>query len=58
MLGGLSDDLRATVVLVLQEGLRHGEAAEVLGVSESTVSWRMHEARKRLRVLASEDEVA
>lgn len=58
MLGGLSDDLRTTVVLVLQEGLRHGEAAEILGVSESTVSWRMHEARKRLRVLVAEDEVA
>ena len=58
MLAGLTDDLRATVVLVLQEGLRHGEAAEVLGISESTVSWRMHEARKRLRVLAAEDEVA
>ena len=59
MLGGLADDLRATVVLVLQEGLRHAEAAEVLGVSESTVSWRMHEARKRLRAsAAAEDEIA
>ena len=58
MLGGLSDDLRTTVVLVLQEGLRHAEAAEVLGVSESTVSWRMHEVRRRLRALAAEDEVA
>ena len=59
MLGGLADDLRETVVLVLQEGLRHGEAAEVLGVSESTVSWRMHEVRRRLRALAAaEEEVA
>ena len=59
MLGGLADDLRETVVLVLQEGLRHAEAAEVLGVSESTVSWRMHEVRKRLRALAAaEEEVA
>ena len=58
MLAGLADDLRETVVLVLQEGLRHGEAAEVLGISESTVSWRMHEVRKRLRALAAEDEVA
>ena len=59
MLGGLADDLRTTVVLVLQEGLQHAEAAEVLGVSESTVSWRMHEARKRLQALvAAEDEIA
>lgn len=55
-LGLLSDDLRMTVSLVLEEGLRHAEAGEVLGVSESTVSWRMHEARKRLRALAAEAE--
>lgn len=48
-LDGLGADLRATVILVAGEGLRHSEAAEVLGVTESTVSWRMHEARKRLR---------
>ena len=59
MLSVLTDDLRTTVVLVLQEGLRHAEAAEVLGVSESTVSWRMHEVRRRLRALAAaEEEVA
>lgn len=51
-MGRLPDELRATVVLVLEEGLRHAEAGEVLGVSESTVSWRMHEVRKRLRALA------
>ena len=50
-LGGLKADLRATVVLVVEEGLLHAEAAEVLGVSEGTVSWRMHEVRKRLRGL-------
>ena len=55
-LGQLSDELRATVGLVLEEGLRHAEAGEVLGVSEATVSWRMHEVRKRLRALAVEEE--
>lgn len=40
----------------IEEGLPHAEAGEVLGVSESTVSWRMHEVRKRLRALAAEDE--
>lgn len=57
-LGRLSEELRATVVLVLEEGLRHAEAGEVLGVSEATVSWRMHEVRKRLRALATEEEEA
>lgn len=55
-LGRLSDELRTTVFLVLEEGLRHAEAGEVLGVSESTVSWRMHEVRKRLRALAVDEE--
>ena len=40
--------LRDTVVLVVGEDMSHGEAARALGVAEATVSWRMHEARKRL----------
>ena len=51
-LAALSDDLRETVLLVLQEGLSHAEAGAVLGVKESTISWRIHEARNRLRALA------
>ena len=57
-LGRLPEELRATVVLVLAEGLRHAEAGKVLGVSEATVSWRMHEVRKRLRALATDEEGA
>ena len=49
VLGQLSDELRATVILVLAEGLRHGEAGKILGVSEATVSWRLHQVRKQLR---------
>ncbi|WP_425097977.1 RNA polymerase sigma factor [Tropicibacter sp. S64] len=41
-------ELRETVVLVL-EGLSHAAVAEVLGVSEGTVSWRMSEAKKKLK---------
>lgn len=52
----LGHDLRETAVLVLQEGLGHAEAGEVLGVKESTVSWRMHEVRKRLKALARAGE--
>lgn len=49
VLGQLSEELRATVILVLAEGLRHGEAGKILGVSEATVSWRLHQVRKQLR---------
>lgn len=45
----LSPSLKATVVLVLLEGLPQKEAAEVLGCSEGTVAWRVHESRRRLR---------
>ena len=39
---------RDTVVLVAGQQLSHAEAAQMLGVTESTVSWRMHEVRKLL----------
>jgi RNA polymerase sigma factor (sigma-70 family) len=39
---------RDTVVLVAGQQLTHAEAAEILGVTESTVSWRMHEVRRIL----------
>lgn len=48
-LARLPDEIRTAVVLVAGEGLSHREAAEVLGCAESTISWRIHEARKRLR---------
>lgn len=39
---------REALLLVFGEGLSHKQAAEVLGCAESTVSWRIHEARKKL----------
>lgn len=47
----LSAKQRDAVMLVYAEGLDHGDAADVLGCSESTVSWHLHEARKRLRTI-------
>lgn len=44
----LEPALRETAVLVLSEDLNHREAAAVLGCAESTVSWRMHEVRRKL----------
>jgi RNA polymerase sigma factor (sigma-70 family) len=51
----LSPDVRAAVVLVAGEGLSHAEAAKILGCAESTVSWRLHEARKRLKAEAVDE---
>jgi RNA polymerase sigma-70 factor, ECF subfamily len=41
---------RDAVLLVYGEDLSHAEAATVLGCTEKTVSWHLHEARKRLKV--------
>ena len=47
-LDALPVDMRTTVILVSLQGLSHGEAAVVQKVSEGTIAWRMHEARRRL----------
>ena len=44
----LPDGEREALILVMSEGLSHKEAAKILEVKESTVSWRIHEARKKL----------
>jgi len=45
----LPQDLRDTAALTLGDEMTHAQAAEVLGVSEGTISWRLSEIRKRLR---------
>jgi len=35
--------------------MNFAEAAEVLGVAEGTIAWRMSEIRRRLKTLASKD---
>jgi RNA polymerase sigma-70 factor (ECF subfamily) len=45
----LSPTLRTTLVLVTLQGVGHREAGEILGCSEGTIAWRVHEARRRLR---------
>lgn len=45
----LSEVLRTTLVLVAVDGLSHTDASKILGCSEGTVAWRVHEARRRLR---------
>ena len=47
----LPDKQRDAVLLIYGEGLSHAAAGEVLGCAETTISWHVHEARKRLKVL-------
>lgn len=54
-LDALPESLKATVVLVSLQGLTHRIVAEILGCSEGTVSWRIHEARKLLRENLGDD---
>lgn len=53
-IAGLKPAYRDAAILVAGQQLTHAEAAEVLGIAEATVSWRMHEVRKMLS-LGSED---
>lgn len=56
-MGRLPPDLRDTLALVLDE-VSHAEAGAILGVSEGTISWRVSEAKKRLRALRAAEEEA
>lgn len=51
----LAPDLRDTLALVLDD-LSHAEAGAILGLSEGTVSWRVSEAKKRLRLMRAAEE--
>ena len=54
-MAALPDDLRDTVALTVDGEMTHAEAAEVLGLSEGTVSWRLSEVRRRLRAIWQEE---
>ena len=49
--GALPEGERAALLLVAGENLSHAEAAKILGCMESTVSWRIHSARRKLQHL-------
>jgi RNA polymerase sigma-70 factor, ECF subfamily len=46
---------RAAIVLTIYDGLNHAEAAHILGCSETTVSWRVFAARRKLKSLLSQN---
>lgn len=47
----LPDKQRDAVLLVYGEGLSHAAAADAMACAEATVSWHIHEAKKRLKRL-------
>lgn len=52
----LKPDLRDAAILVAGQQLTHGEAAQILGIAEATVSWRMHEVRRQLAPKAGTED--
>ncbi|MEE9354806.1 MAG: sigma factor-like helix-turn-helix DNA-binding protein [Methylococcaceae bacterium] len=51
----LPDNNKEALLLVVGEGLSHSEAATIIGCKESTVSWYIHEACKKLSDLLGGD---
>ena len=51
----LPEKQREAVILVFSAGLSHREAAAAMACRESTVSWYIHEARKRLLPLREKE---
>jgi RNA polymerase sigma-70 factor (ECF subfamily) len=47
-LESLGEGMKETALLVHAEGMSHAQAGEILGVSESTISWRLHTIRKQM----------
>ena len=47
----LPDQQRDAMLLVYGEEKNHGEAADIMGCKESTVSWHIHAAKKTLKKL-------
>jgi RNA polymerase sigma-70 factor, ECF subfamily len=44
---------RAAIVLTIYDGLSHAEAAKVLRCSETTISWRVFAAKRKLKTILS-----
>lgn len=48
---GLPPQQRDAVLFVYAEEMSHAEAAAIMGCSEKTVSWHIHEAKKKLKII-------
>lgn len=49
LLDRLPNKEKEALLLIFGEGLSHKEVAKIVGCAETTVSWRVHNARKKLR---------
>jgi RNA polymerase sigma-70 factor (ECF subfamily) len=58
LLEKMADGFKETALLVYAEGLTHAEAAKILAIKETTVSWRLHEIRKQLHSLQGSSSFA
>ena len=56
-LDSLPVDMRTTVILVSLQGMSHGEVGVIQKVSEGTIAWRMHEARRRLHEMMAPEKL-
>ncbi|MGH1375467.1 MAG: RNA polymerase sigma factor [Alphaproteobacteria bacterium] len=52
----LPDAEKESLLMVMGQGMSHKEAAKLSGVKESTISWRIHEARKKLETIFGKDK--
>lgn len=53
----LQSDFKDALIMVYGTGLSHADAASQLGVKESTISWRIHQARKLLKQIFSSSQL-
>lgn len=49
LMAQLPEKEKEALFLVVYEGLNHKQAAKIMGCAETTVSWRMHNAKKKLK---------
>ena len=49
---------RAAIMLTIYDGLNHAEAAQILGCSKTTVSWRVFAAKRKLKRLLTTGRIA
>jgi RNA polymerase sigma-70 factor (ECF subfamily) len=53
VIGELPDKLKEAMLLVYAEDMNHKEAAQIIGCAETTVSWRIFQAKRKLRKVLS-----
>lgn len=58
LIESLPAKLKDAALLVYGEGLNHKEAAKILKCAETTVSWRVFQAKKRLKRLVESGEIS